>query len=56
MTKKELCTKRIEKIRTEMAQEGMDALMLFSPIHMFYYSGYYPHRPIYPTDVSGSSL
>jgi Xaa-Pro aminopeptidase len=34
-----------------MAQEGMDALMLFSPINMFYYSGYYPHRPIYPTDV-----
>jgi Xaa-Pro aminopeptidase len=29
----------------------MDALMLFSPIHLFYFSGYYPHRPIYPTDV-----
>jgi Xaa-Pro aminopeptidase len=51
MKKKELCTKRIEKIRAVMAQEGMDALMLFNPIHMFYYSGYYPHRPIYPTDV-----
>jgi len=51
MTKKELCSKRIEKIRATMAREGMDALMLFSPIHMFYYSGYYPHRPIYPTDV-----
>ena len=51
MTKKELCSKRIEKIRAMMAQEGIDALMLFSPIHMFYYSGYYPHRPIYPTDV-----
>ena len=34
-----------------MARERMDALMLFSPIHMFYFSGYYPHRPIYPTDV-----
>ncbi len=34
-----------------MSREGMDALMLFNPIHMFYYSGYYPHRPIYPTDV-----
>ena len=51
MTKKERCSTRIEKIRATMAQEGMDALMLFSPIHMFYYSGYYPHRPIYPTDV-----
>ena len=51
MTKKERCSKRIEKIRAMMAQEGMDALMLFSPIHLFYYSGYYPHRPIYPTDV-----
>lgn len=51
MTKWELCSKRIEKIRATMAQDGMDALMLFSPIHMFYYSGYYPHRPIYPTDV-----
>ncbi len=51
MTKKELCSKRIEKIRAMMAREGMDALMLFSPINMFYYSGYYPHRPIYPTDV-----
>ncbi|MBM4313455.1 MAG: aminopeptidase P family protein [Deltaproteobacteria bacterium] len=51
MTKKEMCSKRIEKIREMMAREGMDALMLFSPVHMFYYSGYYPHRPIYPTDV-----
>ena len=50
-TKQERCSKRIEKIREKMAQEGMDALMLFSPINMFYYSGYYPHRPIYPTDV-----
>jgi Xaa-Pro aminopeptidase len=50
-TKREMCSKRIEKIRETMAQEGMDALMLFSPIHMFYFSGYYPHRPIYPTDV-----
>jgi Xaa-Pro aminopeptidase len=50
-TKKERCSKRIEKIREMMAQEGMDALILFSPINMFYYSGYYPHRPIYPTDV-----
>lgn len=50
-TKKERCSKRIERIRGMMAQEGMDALMLFSPINMFYYSGYYPHRPIYPTDV-----
>jgi Xaa-Pro aminopeptidase len=51
MTKKELCSGRIEKIRERMARERMDALMLFSPIHMFYFSGYYPHRPIYPTDV-----
>jgi Xaa-Pro aminopeptidase len=51
MTKKELCSKRIETIRAMMAQEEMDALMLFNPIHMYYYSGYYPHRPIYPTDV-----
>ena len=51
MAKEEMCFKRIEKIRAIMAQEGMDALILFSPIHMFYYSGYYPHRPIYPTDV-----
>ncbi|MEW6334612.1 MAG: Xaa-Pro peptidase family protein [Thermodesulfobacteriota bacterium] len=51
MTKKEVCSKRIEKIRAEMAREGMDALILFSPIHLYYYSGYYPHRPIYPTDV-----
>ena len=50
-TKKEICSKRIERIKRMMAQEGMDALMLFSPINMFYYSGYYPHRPIYPTDV-----
>ena len=50
-TKQERCSKRIERIREKMAQEGMDALMLFSPINMFYYSGYYPHRPIYPTDV-----
>ncbi len=50
-TKQERCSRRIEKIREKMAQKGMDALMLFSPINMFYYSGYYPHRPIYPTDV-----
>ncbi len=50
-TKQERCSKRIERIRAKMAEEGMDALMLFSPINMFYYSGYYPHRPIYPTDV-----
>lgn len=45
------CSRRIEHIRAAMAKRGMDALMLFSPIHLFYYSGYYPHRPIYPTDV-----
>jgi len=50
-SKQERCSRRIERIREKMAQEGMDALMLFSPINMFYYSGYYPHRPIYPTDV-----
>ncbi|MHB8771387.1 MAG: M24 family metallopeptidase [Syntrophales bacterium] len=50
-TKQERCSKRIERIRAKMDEEGMDALMLFSPINMFYYSGYYPHRPIYPTDV-----
>lgn len=50
-TKKEICGKRIERIKERMSQEGMDALILFSPINMFYYSGYYPHRPIYPTDA-----
>lgn len=51
LSKREMCAKRIETIKGTMAGEGMDALILFSPIHLYYYSGYYPHRPIYPTDV-----
>lgn len=48
---KEICSKRVERIKGMMTQEGIDTLVLFSPINLYYYSGYYPHRPIYPTDV-----
>ena len=49
--KREIYYTRIERIREMMSQKGIDALILFSPIDMFYFSGYSAHKPIYPLDL-----
>jgi len=49
--RKEVYYKRIEKIREMMSHKGMDAIILFSPNTMFYFSGYSAHKPIYPQDL-----
>jgi len=49
--KKDIYYSRIEKIRSMMTNKNMDGLLLFSPITMFYFSGYSAHKPIYPQDL-----
>jgi Xaa-Pro aminopeptidase len=50
-SKKEIYYNRIEKIRSMMIHKDIDCLLLFSPITMYYFSGYSAHKPIYPQDL-----